>query len=84
MSLRVKLPHDLEEAQTISLLVFVSSHPRETGQLSHVGPDGRKFMRLVFSWLGHRTNLAFKTLSASMYSVASLIKRSLGCVVTRE
>lgn len=44
MPLRVQLPSDLEAAQVISLqqllLPFVSSHPRETGQLSHSGPDG--------------------------------------------
>lgn len=70
MSLRVKLPNDLEEAPIISLLLlFVSSHPRETGQFSHGAPDGIQFMLLLFSWLGHRTNLALKTLSASTYSV---------------
>lgn len=44
MSLTVKLSSDLEAAQVISLqqllLSFVSSHPRETGQFSHSGPDG--------------------------------------------
>lgn len=86
MSLRVKLQNYLEEAQTIliSLLLFVFSHPRETGQFSHGGPKGIEFMLLLLSWQGHRTNLTFKTLSASIYSGASLIKRSLGCVVTRE
>lgn len=72
MSLRVKLPNYLEAAQAISLLLlllFVSSHPRETGQFSHGGPDGIEFMLLLFSWLEHRANLVFKTLSASTYSV---------------
>lgn len=54
-------------------------------------------MLLSFSWLRRRANLEFETLSRT-YSVlyawfvldlgsasgASLIKRSLGCVVTRE
>lgn len=68
--IKVKLPNYLEEAQAILLwLLFVSSHPRETGHFSHGGPDRIEFMLLLFSWRGHRAKLVFKTLSASTYSV---------------